>query len=212
MLGNQSNKIYLSVSDGKVIRRVAEGTPGAEARTKKDGSITWEQRFSFITGQIKSISTKTNNFQGTEMKDWVFEIEDGSESYTLQIMYDSRYAVSLLNALCNPAVDLTKPVTISPWMKIVNDKKKTACYLKQGTGQDNGIDWFFTKDHPNGLPELKQVVFKGKESWDNFDQVQFLENYIETKVKPRLAVVGNVSTYNTPTDNSSLPDDDDLPF
>lgn len=209
-LGNQSNKIYLSISDGKVVRRAVEGASGAESRTKKDGTIVWEQRFSFISGILKSIGTKTNSFNGQDMKDWVFEIEDGSEAYTLQIMYDSRYAVSLLNALCNPVVDFSKSITISPWMKVISDKKKTACYLKQGNGQDNSIEWFFTKDVPNGLPPLVPVKIKGKDTWDNFDQMQFLEKYIEDNIKPKL--VKSEPADNSPAFVGDAPEDDDLPF
>lgn len=214
-LGNSTNKIYLSVADGKVVRKVAEGVSGAEPYTKKDGSIIWQQRFAFISGYLKSISTKTNSFNGSEMKDWVFEIEDNGEYYTLQINYDSRYAVSLLNAMCNPVVDFSKPITISPWMKVVNDKKKTACYLKQGSANES-IEWFFTKDVPNGLPPLELVNFKGKESWDNFKQMQFLEKYVEDKIKPQL----NSNHTHIAVDpepefvGDDMPEDDgsDLPF
>lgn len=215
-LGNQSNTIYLSIADGKVVRRVAEGTPGAESRTKKDGNIVWEQRHSYVTGYLKSISISEKTYAGTDMKDWVFELEDQGEAYTLQVMYDSRYATSLLYALCNPVVDFSKPITISPWMKIISDKKKTACYLKQGAGKDNNIEWYFTKDNLHGLPELVETKFKGKAVWDSYDRMQFLEKFVNDNVKPKLA-----TNYTPPIDNEpefvgdNAPDEDessDLPF
>lgn len=219
-LGTQSNKIYLSIADGKVVRKVAEGVAGAEAATKKDGTIYWVQRYSFITGYLKSINISEKTFGGAEMKDWVFEIEDMGESYTLQIMYSSRYATSLLFALCNPVVDFSKPITISPWMKVVNDKKKTACYLKQGEGRDNNIEWYFTKDVPHGMPDMVMTKFKGKDVWDDFDRMQFLEKFVNEKVKPKLAAnyahvaVDNEPDY-SPDDLNYRPEDDDnsdLPF
>lgn len=202
MLGNQSNKIYLSISDGKVVRRVAEGVSGAEPRTKKDGTIVWEQRYSFITGYLRSISINESTYAGAKMKDWVLEMEDMGESYTLQLMYDSRYATSLLYALCNPAVDFSMPITINPWMKVVDGKKKTACYLKQG--KDTNIDWYFTKENPHGLPELKETRFKGEIVWDSYDRMQFLEKFVNDHVKPKLAtnrvhtVIDKEPDYNVP--------------
>ena len=212
-LGNQSNKIYLSISDGKVVRRVAEGTPGAESRAKKDGTLVWELRYSYISGILKSISTSESTFQGAKMKDWVLELEDIGESYTLQIMYDSRYATSLIFALCNPIVDFSRPITISPWMKMVDGKKKTASYLKQGEGRDNNIDWYFTKDNLHGLPELVQTKFKGETVWDSYDRMQFLEKFIADNVRPKLSNHVAVPIDKEPEfigDNA--PDEDNLPF
>ena len=34
----------------------------------------------------------------------------------------------------------------------------------------------FTKDAPNGLPEMKQIKVKGKVTWDDSDMTEFLEN------------------------------------
>lgn len=216
-LGNSTNKIYLSISDGKVVRRVVEGAEKAEPRTKKDGTIVWEQRYSFISGHLKSISISEKSFAGQEMKDWVFELEDMGEAYTLQIMYDSRYATSLLFALCNPVVDFSKPITISPWMKVIDAKKKTACYLKQGEGKDNNIEWYFTKDNQHGMPELVQTKFKGKDVWDSYDRMQFLEKFINDNVKPKLKTNHtHIMIDNEPEFAADGPPDDlfndDLPF
>lgn len=206
-LGNQSNKIYLSVSNGKIVRKVAEGTAGAEPFTKTDGQIIWQQRFSFVNGYLRGISVKTGEYNGAETKDFVFDIEDGGEAYTIQMPYDGRNAVSLLKALCNPIVDLSKPLTITPWMKVVDGKKKMSCYVKQG---DTDIPWYFTKEATHGMPELVPVKIKGKDTWDNYDQMQFLEKFINENVKPKLGK-------GAPIDNDPefVPDDlleDDLPF
>jgi hypothetical protein len=210
MLGTTSNKIYLSIADGKIIRRVAEGTPGAEAQTKKDGTVYFVLKYGFITGFLRNISVRSNQFQGQEMKDWQFDIEDGSEAYTLQIMYNSRYATSLINALSNPVVDFSKQITITPWMKVVNDKKKTSCYLKQG---NDDISWQFTKDEPNGLPPLVISTYRGKEQYDDYEMMQFLEKYVETNVKPRLGSATHIDkepNYDVPDVNPN--EEDDLPF
>lgn len=209
MLGNQSNKIYLSISNGRVVRKVAEGTPGAEPFTKADGTIIWQMRFGFVTGILKAINIKTGSYNGADTKDWVFELEDKGEAYSLQIPYDSRNATSLIKALCNPVVDFSKPLTITPWLKVIDGKKKMACYLKQG---ETPIDWYFTKDSTHGMPELVPVKIKGKETWDNYDQMQFLEGYINTNVKSKLSA-NTIEQEPEEIDLTDVPEpDDDLPF
>jgi hypothetical protein len=222
-LGQSSNKTYLSVADGKIIQRVKEGTPGAEARqkTKGDLGMVYEMKFSNISGYLTNIAVVQKELGGIKSKDWVLDIEDGGITYSLQLMYSGGYSVSLLKALCNPIVDFTQPITITPWMKVVNDKKKTACYLKQG---EEDVKWYFTKDEPNGMPPLEQVEFRGEKKWDDFKMMNFLEAFINSNVKPKLSKTGSGLQPNTnfdngktpeyapPADLSYAPDEDDLPF
>lgn len=222
-LGNSTNKIFLSITDGKVVQRVKEGTPGSTPRATKSGKVVHEVRYAYVTGILTNIGIRTGDVAGQEVKEWVFDMTDGQENYSVQVMYDSRYATSLLYALANPEVDFSSPITITPWMKVVNDKKKTSCYLKQG---DKSIDWYFTKDDPNGLPDLKKVTLKGKDTWDNYDRMQFLEQFVTTKIKPQLSnpfAVGAGDSFPGFTPDPTpeyaetgsyeqLADDDDLPF
>lgn len=217
-LGNSQNKIYLSVADGKIVQRVKEGTPGSVARAKKDGVLVHELKYGFITGTLIGISTRTSQYQGGELKEWQFEITDGGENYLLSMMFDSRYATSFLFALCNPSVDLSQPITINPWMKVVDDKKRTACYLNQ-----NGetIEWYFTKDNPRNLPDLVATKFKGKDVWDSFDRMVFLEAFVNQNVVPKLTKPVSIvaqgfdqlaPAYADPSAGNIIPEDDDLPF
>jgi hypothetical protein len=178
-LNQNSNRIYLSVADGKIIQRVKEGTPNAIQRVTKNGKTVHEIKFGSLSGFLSGVSIKENEFG----KDWVFEIEDNGEVFNLQMMYNSRYATTFLNALLNPVVDLNMPITITPWSKEVDGKSKTAVYLKQG---EEDIKWYFTKDEPNGMPPLEKVVFKGKEQWDDFKIMEFLKAQVESKIKPNL--------------------------
>lgn len=178
-LQNSSNRIYLSVADGKIIQRVKEGTPNAIQRVTKNGKTVHEIKFGSLSGFLSGVSIKENEFG----KDWVFEIEDNGEVFNLQMMYNSRYATTFLNALLNPVVDLNMPITITPWSKEVDGKSKTTVYLKQGEAD---IKWYFTKDEPNGMPPLEKVVFKGKEQWDDFAIMEFLKAQVESKIKPNL--------------------------
>lgn len=222
-LGNSGNRVYVSIMDGKVVIKAKEGDEGAVSRINKDGAIVWEKRYGNISGVLKNISITSNVFNGAEIKSWVFDIMDGRDSFSLQVQYDSRYATSLLFALCNPDVDFDKPIQINPWMKQVGEKKKTACFVTQG---GDNIEWYFTKDDPKGMPEWKVLKVKGKDIWDNYDAMQFLESFVKTNIIPQLGGAiddGNLPpTYTKPGDvegNSTtyIPDlspdnDDDLPF
>jgi hypothetical protein len=61
-LGNTSNKLYLNISEGKIVQRVPAGTPNAESRAKKDGTLIYELRYSFISAVITSISIRESEF------------------------------------------------------------------------------------------------------------------------------------------------------
>lgn len=220
-LNQNSNRIYLSVADGKIIQRVKEGTPNAIQRVTKNGKTVHEIKFGSLSGFLSAVSIKENEFG----KDWIFEIEDNGEVFNLQMMYNSRYATTFLNALLNPVVDLNLPITITPWSKEVDGKSKTAVYLKQG---EEDIKWYFTKDEPNGMPPLEKVVFKGKEQWDDFKIMEFLKAQVESKIKPNLykSSPGYVKPsdglkpseqFNPPGQTASeitnnFDDDSDLPF
>lgn len=227
-LGSSSQKIYLSVADGKIIQRVKEETPGAIKHVTSTNKTVFELKYNNVSGFLSGISIKENEYG----KDWIFDIEDGGQVFALQIMFNSRYATTLLNALCNPDVDFNLPVTITPWMKEVDGKKKTSIYLKQG---EDDIKWYFTKDEPNGMPPLEKVMFKGKEQWDDYKIMEFLKAQVESKIKPKLykSSVGSSKPSagmqpstefdkpeqgfyqppsGTPVDPNNALEEDDLPF
>lgn len=211
-LEQNSNKIYLSVADGKIIQRVQEGTEGAISRTTKEGKIVYELKHSAISGIISGIAVVEKEFAGKKLKQWNIDIDDVGLTYQLQLQYSSGYSTSFLKALANPILNFSSPIRIAPWMKVVNDKKKTSIYVQQNS---EDIPWFFTKDNPNGLPEMKQVVVKGEKVWDDYDMMQFLEAYIKSKIVPQLSK-GRVHTSNNAPgyvpDYANAPEPNDLPF
>jgi len=80
-------------------------------------------------------------------------------------------------------VDFTDIVTLSPKLIIDGDKKKSVLFISQ---QSKGLKHFFTKDNPNGMPDLKKIKIKGKESWDDSDRMEFLEEYVKQNIIPML--------------------------
>ena len=45
----------------------------------------------------------------------------------------------------------------------------------------------YTKDAPNGLPQMTQVMVKGTQVWDDTDQMIFLEEMVKKDIVPKLS-------------------------
>lgn len=160
---------YLSVADGSIVRQHKQANDRTSARLTKTGKLVYEEKFKDLTAKLITISTKTNDF-GTQ---WQLEFKDGEETYIVSLPYSSRYSSSFLKAL--PNVDLDKEVRFMPWaMKDKNDPTKTITGI---TLYQDGkkVAPYYTKENPNGLPQMVKIKVKGKEQWDDSDMMQFLE-------------------------------------
>ena len=169
-----SNTIYLSVADGNLVRQFREATADTVQRVTKTGKLVHEEKYKDLTAKLIGAETKENDFG----KQWCLKFKDGEDNYIVNMPYSSRYAASFLKAL--PNIDLTKLIKFMPWSmtdKQDATKKVTGitCYQNDGNGMVK-IPPAFTKDAPNGLPEMKQIKVKGKITWDDSDMTDFLEN------------------------------------
>lgn len=197
--GNITNAAYYNISNGKICQSFKAMVEGAIERTTQTGKITFEKFYDFIDGVITGIETRENEFG----KQWVVSLldEETGQTQSLQFNYSSGYAAAFLKAL--PNVDLSKKVKITPKLTIEGDKKKTTVFINQG---GHACKWFYTKDNPNGLPELKQIKVKGKITWDDSDVMEFLEDMVKRLVIPRASK--SVATAPVGADAS----DDEAPF
>lgn len=173
---NQESVIYLSISNGKIVRQFKEKTPTSVSRINKVGKEVHEEFYDSLTGIITDIATKENEYG----KSWVIKLKS-DKNYQIEFNYSGGYASTFLKAL--PNVNFSKEVTLAPKLFIDGDKKKSVMFINQN-GQ--GLKHFFTKDNPNGLPELSKIKIKGKESWDDSDRMEFLENYVNNNILPLL--------------------------
>jgi hypothetical protein len=169
-----SNTIYLSVADGNLVRSFREATADTVQRVTKTGKLVHEEKYKDLTAKLIGAETKENDFG----KQWCLKFQDGEDNYIVNMPYSSRYAASFLKAL--PNIDLTKLIKFMPWS--ITDKQDATkkvtgitCYQNDGNGMVK-IPPAFTKDAPNGLPEMKQIKVKGKITWDDSDMTDFLEN------------------------------------
>src|SRR5690606_20146358 len=100
------------------------------------------------------------------------EAEEGHGKSVLNISFDSAYGRGFMYSI--PGVDLDFPVEIEPYNYFSKKKGRemTGLSIIQHGEQ---LPWVYTKDNPNGMPQLKQTTFKGKTAWDNTDQLRFLD-------------------------------------
>lgn len=163
----QSNSaVYLSISDGKICRRVQSPTETSKERTTKEGKIVHEEFYKGWFGMIKNVKAHDSEYG----RKWMVEVHDLTVTAILQFNYSSGYASSFLKAL--PNVDLNRAVAIKPNVTMIGDKKKTTIFLEQ---DGKAVKWFYTKDNPNGLPPMKLIKIKGVESWDDSEMLEYLE-------------------------------------
>ena len=126
-------------------------------------------------------------------------IDNDGDKAILQMPFSSGTASSFIKAL--PNVDLSKDVKLSPKMEEKDGKKKTTLFVNQG---GKAAKWFWTKDNPGDLPQMKKIKIKGKESWDDSDQLEYFENYIKEEILPK------INASEAPV--SSVNEDEDAPF
>ena len=175
----QSNSavVYLTISDGKICRRVQSPTSTSKQRTTKDGRIVNEEHYNGWMGKITNIQTRESDYG----KEWNVTIDDGTIPAQLQFKYSSGYASSFLKAL--PNVNFDVPVTLTPKITIDGEKKRTTLFINQ---DGKAVKWYYTKDNPNGCPGLKQIKVKGQTTWDDSDMMEFLENMVHNDILPKL--------------------------
>lgn len=178
-LENNSNAIYLSISNGKICRRVSQKTDTSIQRTNKENKEVHEEFYDAISGHITAIDVREHPEYG---KFWNVTVSDGTQNYILQFKYSSGYASAFLKQL--PNVDFDQMVKLVPKLTEENGKKKTTLFVNQ---YGAALKHFFTKDNPNGLPQLKQVKVKGQITWDDTEMMEFFENYVEQYIRPKLS-------------------------
>ena len=164
-----SNTIYLSVADGNLVRQHKNPNEHTVERITKTGKVVYEEFFKDITAFLRNITTRENEYG----RQWQLHFNDGTSDYIISIQYSSRYASSFLK--CLPNIAIGTELKLMPWaMKDKIDPTKTITGI---TVYQNGnkILPYYTKETPNGLPQMQKIKVKGKEQWDDSDMMSFLE-------------------------------------
>jgi len=187
---SQQGVVFLAISNGKIVRQFKEKTEKSVSRVNKVGREVHEEFYDSLTGVLKDITTKESEYG----KFWVIKMEAEGKLYQIEFNYSGGYATSFLKAL--PNTFLSQSFTISPKLTIDGDKKKSVLFINQNGA---GIKHYFTRDNPNGMPDLNKIKVKGKDTWDDSDRMEFLENYVKNIIIPNIkSQLSDVTEEDTP--------------
>lgn len=188
----QSNTKYLAMSNGNFVKRVKEPTPASKPRklTKgvNKGKEVHEEHFTEFTGQLISITAEHHEQFGAS---WAFKFDvtvDEEEFLILKLPYSSGYSNNILTRLPN-IKSFDNDLTMSGYCFRPADKDKDVMgiSMKEWRGETaEKIIPLYTKDTPNGIPEMKQVVVSGKKVWDDTERMEFLESMVNELIIPKL--------------------------
>lgn len=176
-LDNRTEGNFITILGGKFCQRVSETTPGAVTRVNKMGKTVHEKFYDSFTGKLIGIKTQDGEYG----KSWIFSFKDEGDTYNLQLSYSNSFATAFLKQL--PNVDLTQPMKVLPSTKEVDGKQKSSLFINQ-----NGIalKHAYTRENPNGMPDMEQVTVKGQQVWDDTKRIEFLYNMVATTIIPEL--------------------------
>lgn len=175
----RSVDFYTSVAFGKLVisygkKRPEMDIPDLIERTNKNGEKVYEVHQDYITGRIVSCEIKVDEEYGDKL---MIMFNTRGTKTLVQVPFDSAYGRGFLNKMLN--IDVSKDVRLAPYEFLdrsataTGDPKKDT---KRGISiEQNGIKVapLYTKENPNGLPELKQVTLNNKPVWDSGDQLRF---------------------------------------
>jgi len=176
-LENKENGHFITILNGKFCQRVQENIPGAVMRVNKLKKTVYEKFYDSFTAKLVGIRTQ----DGSYGKNWLFDFKDSKEVYHLQLSYSNSFATAFLKML--PNIDLTKEMKLSPSVKKVDGKNKSSLFVNQ---DGSAIKHAFTREKPNGMPDLKQITIKGQLMWDDTDRIEFLHAMVEKDIIPKL--------------------------
>ena len=214
MIGNRDRvRKYFSIKNGKVVLSLGNNAPevmdGVTKRTNKDGVVVYEIVADFIRGKIQSMRIKPAPDDKPNFKDQIqlTMTDEAGDTFSVEMPFDSAYGRGFLYALDN--VVPSDPIELEPY-KFFDKKSGRDKMGVQVLQYGSRLDWTMgTKANPGGVPNLKQIEFKGEKVWDNTDQLAFLEKFFLEKA----AAIAEVVPEPVSDDFRLHPEDDDeAPF
>ncbi|MBP8762301.1 MAG: hypothetical protein KBH21_00445 [Acetoanaerobium sp.] len=241
--GNTENsgKVFLKLGNGKVTREWREKPQdswipfGKELKTRtitkgvNEGSTRYFIEYDDVSGKLLNVELK--KFDKTSVIE--IYLQDGLETFILNIPEESAYGLDFMLRMENIDIDrvlVFKPWIINPddWFKFTGKKRmtdKVGLSIYHDTFDKSlAVQKTYSKENPNGLPELAaeelrgEIVYNSKDR-DNFlykKLIEWIDN-VGKKLRGMESAPGN--TKEVPMQSSATNDffsddidDNDLPF
>lgn len=193
---NEGSGTFVSIADGKIVQSFKENGEGRKVKVNKSGNTRYVVEYDAISGVPVGLKLKKSD-NPSFSDQYILTLLDGDDRFLVTFYKSSRVSAAILKAI--PNVDLSQSVRVFPW-KMQDSKDKTkeiqgvTLYQKGKGYEKDKVPPAYTKEEPNGLPEMKKVKIKGKEQWDSSDMDEFLEEKALAhfaKNKPTAEFVGD---------------------
>lgn len=184
---------YLSIFGGSIVQEwrkepAADKIPDGkdlQERENKNGKKVYYVEYDYVAGLIKDVELDTTGDFGSRV---IITLQDVDDNYKITLPLNSAYCQNLLYRLRN--IDLTKEISLEPWSMNSEEwfkltRKKTAngkngLVIKQ---DDEKVEPAFTRDSPNGLPELEVKETRQGTKYYSDDRDDFLLEELEAFIK-----------------------------
>lgn len=188
-------RTYISVSSGRFVKRLGKEekpTDKAVSRVLKkgpnEGKTVWEEFFEAFSGELIDIKLEDGKFG----KVWEFYFdtsvdETEQSNIILKLPYSSGYAKNILYALPNCLLKTDMRLRGYCFKPENSTKEKMGISVYEIKGDNfEKVPPAFTKENPNGLPQMQQIDVDGEMKWTSTKQMQFLTTIVDTKIRPKL--------------------------
>ena len=159
---------FVSIADGKFKIKVSEGTEGAIARTKEDGTEVHELVFDKLTAVIKDIKAVDTEW-GKKIE---VSVDAQGNDYTISMSFASSYAITLLRNLTSDKFIASKAVELAPYSFETNEGGKEKKMIGISIKQDG--EKLKSRFENTDVPAWKEFMVNGTKTFDKTDQVEFL--------------------------------------
>lgn len=172
----ESSIKYLHFFNGKICCRSHEGDEKAVARVNKEGRRVYERLYTGIEGVIRDIFIRESEYG----KELCLLLQDNDQYFQVQCSFNSKQSRIILFRL--PELNFKHTVRLNAFM---GDNGYTAIAIRQ---DGKVVPSHFTKEKPNGLPDLKIIRVNDEEKYDGTKRNEFLRRMIQVYIYPQLNV------------------------
>ena len=174
-------RVYWGIFEGKFFQRAKETDEGATAYNPPNSDKTLYRIYydvnlsGYITGmELREVEV----VHGKKQLAIELIIKDDRDYY-ISFPVRSIIARSFFRIFRN--IDVTKAIKLSPYCfdgKDQTGKPKKVIGVTFCQNNDKLSPWY-TKENPNGVPEMVEQMHKGEKSWDDTAQINFLVDLLE---------------------------------
>ena len=148
----------------------------------------FDNPFDELEGTVTSLHFKDEEYNGSPLRKLIIVLSDEEDNYQLSLNVESNTYSKVVSFLAN--VDLSKPITLVPMEETLTKEgspdvqKRTMLVSQDGKFAKS----YFTKDEPHGLPRWDTVVVGKKKIADKTAFIDFLEDFVNKTLVPRIQV------------------------